>query len=139
MKMKMLIGAGLAATLLGGAAFAGYVQPFPVDVDLASQIASGDQVTARYSDNKIEHIGCGIRKISDGAGGVFSFGFCQAEDRDGEEAFCNTDDAALLDAISSSGDFGFITFSWDEKTETCTRIGFSNQSFYLPKKLDSNE
>ncbi len=125
---------GLAST----AAIGGMVQPFPVDVDLTNRIASGDMVTARYSANDTEFIGCGIRIIQDGLGGVFSFGFCQAEDRDGERAFCNSQDAALLDAISSSGDYGFISFSYDE-TDTCTRIGFSNQSFYLPKKLQSNE
>ena len=127
-----------AATLLSTAAFGGSVQPFPVDVDLTNLTASGDMVTARYSENDNEFIGCGIRIIQDGVGGVFSFGFCQAEDRDGERAFCNSQDAALLDAISSSGDYGFITFSYDED-DVCTRIGFSNQSFYLPKKLKSNE
>lgn len=127
-----------AATLLSTAAFGGSVQPFPVDVDLTNLNASGDMVTARYSENDNEFIGCGIRIIQDGVGGVFSFGFCQAEDRDGVRAFCNSQDAALLDAISSSGDYGFITFSYDED-DVCTRIGFSNQSFYLPKKLKSNE
>ncbi len=127
-----------AAALATTAAFGGSVQPFPVDVDLTNRIASGDMVTARYSANENEFIGCGIRIIQDGLGGVFSFGFCQAEDRDGERAFCNSQDPALLDAISSSGDFGFVTFSYDE-SDICTRIGFSNQSFYLPEKLKSNE
>lgn len=131
----MLTSAGFAA--LATAAVAGYVQPAPVDVDLTTRLALGDQVTARYSKNDTEFIGCGIRKIQDGVGGVFTFGFCQAEDAGGDNILCNTQDAALLDAISSSGDFGFITFSWNESDE-CTRIGFSNQSFYLPSKLGAN-
>lgn len=137
MKKMAMILAG-AAAIVSTAAFGGMVQPFPVDVDLTNRIASGDMVTARYSANDNEFIGCGIRIIQDGVGGTFSFGFCQAEDRDGERAFCNSQDAALLDAISSSGDYGFISFSYDE-SDICTRIGFSNQSFYLPKKLQSNE
>ena len=137
MKRLSILLAG-AAAIASTAAFGGMVQPFPVDVDIAGRTASGDMVTARYSANDNEFIGCGIRIIQDGVGGVFSFGFCQAEDRDGERAFCNSQDPALLDAISSSGDYGFISFSYDED-DICTRIGFSNQSFYLPEKLKSNE
>jgi len=136
-KRKILtIGAGLA--VLSTAAFGGLVSPQQVDVDLVGRTAGGDMVTARYSDNKTEFIGCGIRKIQDGSGGIFSFGFCQGEDRDGERAFCNTQDEALLDAISSSAAFSYVTFSWNEDDQ-CTRIGFSNQSFYLPTGLGSNE
>lgn len=138
MRFKTIIAATGAIAVAASTAIAGFVQPFPVDVDLTNRIASGDQVTARYSVSEIDFIGCGIRKIADGVGGVFTFGFCQARDAADEQIICNTQDAALLDAISSSGDFGFITFSWDEN-DMCTRIGFSNQSFYLPKKLDSNE
>ena len=74
----------------------------------------------------------------DGAGGAIAFGFCQAEDADGERAFCNTDNEDLLDAIEASADYGYVTFTWDEKTGQCTRIGFSNQSFYVPPKVGSN-
>lgn len=137
MKTKILI-AGLGAALLSSAAVAGFVQPQPVDVDLTNRGALGDMVTARYSKNDVDFIGCGIRKISDGAGGIIDFGFCQAQDADEESITCFTQDAGLLDAISSSTDASFITFSWDEDDQ-CTRIGFSNQSFYLPKGLKSNE
>ena len=137
MKRLVTLVAG-AMAMISTAAFGGSVQPFPVDVDLVALSANGDMVTARYSANDNEFIGCGIRVFDDGAGGTFSFGFCQAEDRDGERAFCNSQNPDLLDAISSSGDFGFITFNYDEDG-VCTRIGFSNQSFYLPKKLQSNE
>ena len=138
MKKSKIALAGIGLAFMSSAAFGGLVQPFPVDVDLTGMIASGDMVTARYSDNATEFIGCGIRKISDGAGGVFEFGFCQAEDRAGNRIICNSTDPAVLDAISSSGDFGFVTFSWDAMDQ-CTRIGFSNQSFYLPRRLRSNE
>ena len=101
-------------------------------------MASGDQVTARYNVDPDVFIGCGVRRFALGGGGSSDFGFCQAEDADGDRAFCNTANADLLDIIDSSGDFGFITFSYDVATGECTRIGFSNQSFYLPKKLDRN-
>jgi hypothetical protein len=136
--MKRLIGTIAAITLTAGAAHAGLTQPANVDVDLVGGTATGDQVSARYSSNLTEYIGCGIRKIQDGVGGHFTFGFCQAKDAAGEEILCNTEDAGLLDVISSSGDYGLITFSWNTTTLECRRIGFSNQSFYLPKKLDRN-
>lgn len=135
--MKRLLITAAGAVAFSGVAIAGSVQPFPVDVDLTTNNANGDMVTARYSANDTEFIGCGIRKFDDGAGGATAFGFCQAEDADGERGFCNTDNEDLLDAISSSADFSFVTFSWDEDGR-CTRIGFSNQSFYLPKRLKSN-
>ena len=135
-RLTLVIASSLAMATT--TALAGMVQPAPVDVDTVTRFAGGDMTTARYSDDKNVFIGCGIRKIQDGAGGIFSFGFCQAEDAEEERGFCNTQDAGLLDAISSSADQGYVTFSWNEDDE-CTRIGFSNQSFYLPTGLDSNE
>lgn len=92
-------------------------------------------VTARFSDNYGEFIGCGVRVFEDGASSAFEFGFCQAEDADGERGFCNTQNAALLQAMKSTSDFSFTTFSWNADGE-CTRIGFSTQSFYIPELTD---
>jgi hypothetical protein len=136
MLKKKFVAAGIGLAFIASAAVAGYVQPAPVMVDLTARIAQGDTVTARYSKNKVEFIGCGIRKQAT-PGGVFTFGFCQARDAAGVQIICNSQNAELLDAISSSADFGFILFSWNEDNE-CTRIGFSNQSFYLPEKLAAN-
>ncbi|MCB2097531.1 MAG: hypothetical protein AB7F91_05995 [Parvularculaceae bacterium] len=128
----------IALSMIAGAAHAGMTQPAEVDVDAAGGFAGGDQVTARYNVDPDVYIGCGMRRFALAGGGFTAFGFCQAEDADGDVAFCNTANADLLGAIESSGDFGYITFSWDVATGECTRIGFSNQSFYLPKKLDRN-
>ncbi|MDJ0938176.1 MAG: hypothetical protein QNJ00_00300 [Woeseiaceae bacterium] len=130
MKQKIMVATAIA--LLSTAAYAGQKTPFPVDVDLVNLTASGDMLTAANARNDNEFIGCGSRSISDGAGGVFRFGFCQAEDADGERAFCNTSDAGLLDEIRTVSDFSFVTFSYNEDGE-CTRIGFSTQSFYITR------
>ncbi len=135
---RKLLAAGLAAACASTAAMAGMVQPARVDVDLVNLTAGGDMLSARYAPNKNEFIGCGVRKFDDGAGGATAFGFCQAEDEKGERAFCNTDNEDLLDAIEASADYGYVSFSWDEKTQRCTRIGFSNQSFYVPPNVGSN-
>ncbi|WP_425411082.1 hypothetical protein [Hyphococcus sp.] len=134
---KMLSCAAVFAAF-SGAAIAGMVQPLPVEVNLASLYAQGDMLSARYAPNKNEFIGCGVRKYDDGAGGAIAFGFCQAEDAKGNRAFCNTDNEDLLDAIEASADYGYVSFSWNEKTQACTRIGFSNQSFYVPPNVGSN-
>lgn len=117
---------------------AGFTQPAEVDVDLVAGLAQGDQVSARYTADAIQYIGCGTRRRALAAGGYFDNGFCQARDAAGEQITCTTTDSGLLEAIHSSGDYGFVTFSWDVATSECTRIGFSNQSFYLPKRLDRN-
>lgn len=139
-KTIMAIGGSLA--VMTTAVFAGYVQPQQVTVDLVEKIADGDQVSARTADNKVEFIGCGIRKISDGVGGFLHFGFCQATDAKEVKIICYSQDPELLDTISSSADYGYVTFSWEggekEEQATCTRIGFSNQSFYLPKNVVGN-
>lgn len=142
-----LIGIALAAA--STAALAGFTQPAEVDVipnvapSPVGGLAQGDMTTTRYNADPDVFIGCGMRKILNGAGAVVATGFCQAKDAADQQITCFTTNAELLDAISSSGDFGFVTFSWTgESTETesaeCRRIGFSNQSFYLPRKLDRN-
>lgn len=126
----------LILTLLAGSGYAGYVQPAPVDVDLDNYFALGDQLTARTSDNEDEFIGCGIRIFDDGGLG-FTFGFCQARDSEGDHIACFTDNADLLEVMRSTSAYAFITFSWEDDGfggATCTRIGFSTQSFYLPDK-----
>lgn len=117
--------------LFSSLAFSGLTQPAPVNVDLDNLFADGDQWTARTDDDNDVFIGCGIRKFDNGLGGATAFGFCQAEDDEGERAFCNTFNAELLDAMASTSAFAYLTFSYNEDGE-CTRIGNSTQSFYLP-------
>jgi len=119
------------ALMYGLVAHAGQSQPAEVAVDLTNLTASGDMLSARLDRDDDVFIGCGIRVFDDGAGGTFEFGFCQAEDNEGERGFCNTDSTGLLEAMKATSDFSFVTFSWDEDG-VCTRIGFSTQSFYLP-------
>lgn len=116
-------------------AWAGLTQPAPVDVDLTAGFAAGDQVSARGDKDKDVFIGCGSRSISTGSG-TFRTGFCQAEDEDGDRVTCFTQDAALLDEMRANSAYSFITFSFVDDGNggfTCTRVGFSTQSFYLEK------
>jgi len=125
---------GAIFAAMGAGAYAGYIQPAPVDVDLVAGFAGGDQLTARLDPDDDVFIGCGSRTISDGAGGVFRTGFCQAEDDAGDNVTCFTQDPLLLDEIRAASAFAYITFSFtgdDTIGYTCTRIGFSTQSFYL--------
>jgi len=123
-------------TLLAGFAYAGFVQPSPVAVDLVNMTALGDQLTARTSAGNTEFIGCGTRHFDDGTGNSFRFGFCQARDADGDEITCFTENDNLIDEMRANSDYAWITFSWIDDgfggTE-CTRVGFSTQSFYLPE------
>lgn len=115
--------------------FAGQYSPQVVDIDPVNLTAQGDQWTARNDADEDVYIGCGVRYFDDGTGGVLAFGFCQAEDSDGDTAFCNSDNPELLKAIGGISDFSFITFSWNidgAGNGICSRIGHSTQSFYLP-------
>jgi len=122
-------------SLLSSFAVAGYVQPQSVTVTLngdGSGSAIGDMVTARFSDNDVEVIGCGTRAYDDGAGGIYRWGFCQATDALEQQVICNTENPDLLDIMASTSDYSFITFSWDAGG-ICNHIGFSTQSFYIPE------
>ena len=75
------------------------------------------------------------RTFDDGMGGSFVFGFCQAEDAEGNNITCFTDNPVLIDAMRSTSDFAFITFNWRDDGlggAECIRVGHSTQSFYLP-------
>jgi opacity protein-like surface antigen len=124
-----------AAALFSAVAAAGYLQPAPVMVTLqadGSGAAHGDMATARFSDNDVELIGCGVRAFDDGVGGSFNWGFCQAVDETEVRGFCSTMRSDLLDLMKSTADYSFVTFAWNADGE-CTQIGFSTQSFYIPE------
>lgn len=134
--MRIKQAMSVCALILGSsAAMAGLVNEFPVTVALnpdGSGTAAGAMPTARFSKDKVMYIGCGVRRFDDGAGGVLTFGFCQASTADAVVGFCESENATLLTSIGDQDDFSFITFSWDAAGE-CTSIGNSTQSFYIPK------
>lgn len=136
MKIRHALAAS-ALTIMASVAYAGLTQPAPVDVDLAGFFAQGDQLTARTSAGDTQFIGCGSRTTDDGLGFTFQFGFCQAEDADGDRIICTTQNPFLIEAMRSTSDYAYITFSWQDDGfggAECIRVGHSTQSFYLPKK-----
>lgn len=135
MRTKQLFAAAVLA-LGSSAALAGLVMDQPVTVTVnadGSGSAAGNMVTARFSKNDVEFIGCGVRRTDDGAGGLNVFAFCQAADAANVQGFCTTTNPGLLQSIGDIDDFSFITFSWTAAGE-CRSIGSSTQSFYIPKK-----
>jgi len=133
MKTRYLLSIA-ALTLLAGIVSAGGVQPAVVTVDLDNMFAQGDQWTARIAKDDVSFIGCGTRVFDDGVN-AFSFGFCQATDSADVGINCFTQNPVLVDAMSATSAYAFITFSWQDDGfggAECTRVGFSTQSFYLP-------
>jgi hypothetical protein len=142
MRSKPFLALGLMVLVLSPPALAGYTQPAAVTVDLEQNIAAGDMATARYAKGQVAFIGCGLRSFEDGEGGTITFGFCQASDANGVAAACFTENPELLKVMAASDDFSWISFGWvgdDDEDGTCTRIGSSTQSFYLPKGLKPNK
>ena len=137
MRTKQWIPVAMLAFGLGSSvALAGLVQEQPVTVTLnadGSGNAAGNMATARFSKNDVEFIGCGVRRIDNGTGGLTVFAFCQAADAANVQGFCTTENPGLLQSIGDIDDFSFITFSWNAAGE-CRSIGTSTQSFYIPKK-----
>lgn len=133
----------LVLSLLSSLAMAGYTAGPEANPEVELQEdgsgrAQGSMVQARFSDNEIEMIGCGIRTFDDGQGGLYQYGFCQATDAEDERGFCTTENPQLLDTMKSTADYSFLVFSWDALGQ-CNYVGFSTQSFYIPKHTDKND
>ena len=128
----------LTILLFSVTAHSGYVLSVPVVIesDATGGYAAGNMISARNSENDFEFIGCGQRATDDGAGGVYYWGFCQAQLEEASSVVCLTTNPRILDGIDSIADSSFITFSWTDDGEgnlECTRVGSSTQSFYLRK------
>ena len=146
MKLVKLISAG-ALLLASSLAFAGFENTVPVQAGLnedGSGFAFGDMLSARDAKSDNEFIGCGVRSFDDGQGNTFQSIFCQATGAEfdpvtGERiedteitVRCVSESPQLYDSLKMIDSYSFISFSFDE-TGTCTRVGVSTQSFYLPK------
>ena len=134
MKFRYLLPTVLL-TLTAGIVYGGHVDSVPVRVDLTAGQATGDLRSARTSPDTIAFIGCGSRTTEAGPGNAFHFGFCQAGDAEGNTIICSTENAELLKEIQSIGWADYIIFRWTDDgsgAATCSYIGTSKQSVYLP-------
>ncbi len=137
---KLMIAA--SAVMIAIPAYAGQTQPALVDVDLDNMIATGDLVSARTEKKTDSFIGCGTRNIELPDSTLFSWAFCQAQDAEDELVTCFTQNPELVQTIREINDTSFVTFSWrveEDESLTCTRMGFSTQSFYLGKEIKGNK
>lgn len=117
-------------------ALSGTSGDFPIEVidgDDGSGQAFGSLTSARYSDNDIELIGCGIFNPP-GA----RLGFCQARTANDDYRLCTTTDPVLMSTLSVLSSSSYINFRWDANGE-CTNIGISTQSSYLPENNDATK
>jgi hypothetical protein len=132
MRTKLLAIGVLA--LSSSIAMAGLVKTVPVTVTVnadGSGNANGSMASARAAGNDVEYIGCGVRKYANAAGGVDTYGFCQASDAAGVTAYCFTNNADLLDGFENVADYSYVTFSYNAEAQ-CQMVGISTQSFYIP-------
>ena len=119
-------------------AVAGTVNDLPVTVTDNGDgtfSALGNMVSARFTENDVEYIGCGTRTTDLGGGNMFEWAFCQAGDSAELEAFCSTENPELIRAVKSISDYSFISFGVNDVGE-CWRVGVSTQSFYIPSGKD---
>jgi hypothetical protein len=120
----------LVAGLLGIAmtAHAGEKLDFPVAVNSAARIASGDLGAARNSADTSQSIDC----FTDVQTGVPTTGFCLAFDTAGNVGICITQSAAFVDQIRSLTGDAYVVFRWDASSN-CTEILIDNASYLQPK------
>lgn len=135
MKKIQSVAVALVTAFYCAVGLAGSSIDAPVQIGMESRSAQGVQTTARFSDNDVEAIGCGVTVTDLGDGGIVSFGFCQATDASNQSAFCATFSPDLVDAINGIANYGFIRFAWNEQDE-CISVRNSTQSIYIPDFRD---
>lgn len=138
--MKMLGKAIVIGTLLmSSLVFAGFAGDVPVEIDWDAQTASGLPVTARFSDNPDERIGCGVHHTLLEGGGLYSYAFCQATIDLENRISCFTEHVELVDKIAEYQHYSFLRFSWAWNDELsyneCIYFNFTTQSHHIPEGL----
>ena len=139
MKVKLLT--SCLIPIMMSTAYSGDVVDVPVFIDFEERFAEGNMLTARYSRNHDEQIGCGMRTFSATPDGLpaFTFGFCQARLSDSETVICYAfDNPELTQQIQSLASNSYVTFRWDEFND-CTYIGSSTQSQYIMYSKDEKK
>lgn len=124
--------AGALLILIATTSFAGVFASIEVEIvdnGDGSGSAFGAMPITRHSEDEVAYIGCGTRNIDTGGGSLFTFAFCQAGDADGNEAFCSTQNPALVESIRAIADTSFVIFAWTTSGE-CRQIGLSTQSLH---------
>ena len=134
--MKRIKVMSVVATMLlsAGVVYAGFRTAIEVEVttDEAGNVtgAFGNLADTFNSADDVQFIGCGGSNRS---------GFCQAADASGTlQAFCFTQDQALIAHIHAIGPDSFVSFSLDPVTGDCLTVRVSTQSFYGPKVPDKH-
>lgn len=130
MRTRILV-AGLTLSLvLGGVAFAGFKEQWPVTIDNVRRTAMGSLGTARNSADANQAIGCGVHYDAVNRKNNVN---CSATDAAGHSAQCATQQAELIQiALGINGD-SFVEFDWDT-SGGCINITVINTSAHLPKQ-----
>ena len=126
----------MSLVLFASAVYAGKFDPRAVSVDLVGLVASGDLHSARSSVDPDVYIGCGSRYVDFGGTSTpFAWGFCQAEDSEGESITCFTENRDLINEMKGISDYSYISFIWQDDGSgghECVSVRFSTQSLYHP-------
>ena len=128
--IKLLLVA--AMLLLSSQTFAGEFHVALVEIDFDNQQAQGNLIAARFSENDEERIGCAL-----GNGDGRPYAYCEASLGAGNDAFCITYDAAMIDTIASINTFSFVYFKWEHKVgeDLCRHVTVATRSIHIPSRL----
>ena len=127
MKLFQMLVAG--TMLVSSMVFAGAtndLSKWGVEINFEEQTAGGLMPAARFSEEPVEWIGCGVRHtLVDGV--LDSWAWCTATENPETSVHCIALDAELIDKIADLNHYSYVVFGWDESGE-CTYFGFSTQS-----------
>jgi len=129
----------MSSTLYAGFAATGVVSIEFDEVELDEGVAEGNMWLARSSKNDVEIIGCSSKGTDNER-----WAWCRAQDANGLEVFCVTENPNMLDALQAISPFSYVRFVFEnaefrqdpERGEwfvaDCTRLDISTQSLHLP-------
>ena len=127
-RQSVVVGGLVALSLASATANAGHRVVSQVNISAYYKFAYGNLGDARNSADVNQDLGCTTSAYSDGS----IFVTCQANDQNGNWAFCSSSNPAMVAAAQSIGSDSYVYFSWDANY-SCTAIQVENNSWTTPK------
>lgn len=127
---NLMMACAVGALMAGSAAWAGLKSTWYASVDTTNRVAYGSYGSARGSADTVQAIGCSVQSFSTSTSARV---ICEAQDANGNSAYCSSTVPALVTAATSQSGDSYIYFTWDANG-TCTYLYVSNSSNFAPRQ-----
>lgn len=128
LKFRRTLIIAASALLLSNAVWAGNI--VKTEVYVTSTSASGSIRDARYSNDRLQHIGCSVSTATNSSEDYI---YCSAKDKAGNSFWCHSIGSSAANfkkALKTVNDYSLISVH-KNGDGTCSNLYIENSSFYL--------